>query len=253
MRGWLVLVYGVLCYAAFLGTLVYAIGFVGGFVVPTTLDGPATGPLAEAIAIDAALLALFAVQHSGMARQGFKRWLTRRIPVEAERSTYVLASSAVLCLLFWQWRPLGGTVWTSEGIVHDALVGAYLAGWVLLVYVTFLIDHFDLFGLRQSWNAWKGREYRPPVFRTPSLYRWVRHPLYVGWLLIFWAAPTMTIGHLVFAAGSTAYILVAIRFEERDLLAIHGQEYADYQQRVPMLVPMPQRRAGDPTGSVGAG
>lgn len=237
MRRFLILAYGLLCYLVFLGTFVYAMGFVAGIVVPTKLDGPLRTDLLAALAIDVGLLGLFAVQHSGMARRGFKRWWTKHVPVEIERSTYVLASSLALILLFWQWRPLGGTVWQVEGVLRSAVLTLYFGGWALVLVATFLIDHFDLFGLKQVWRAWQGRPYEPPRFRTPGPYRFVRHPLYVGWLVVFWAAPTMTGAHLLFAVATTGYILIAIQLEERDLVVYHGDQYAAYRKRVPMLVP----------------
>jgi protein-S-isoprenylcysteine O-methyltransferase Ste14 len=238
VRRSLLLTYGVLCYLLSLATLLYAIGFVGRFLTPTRLDGPRQGSLAAALAIDIGLLVLFAVQHSGMARPGFKRWLTRFVPGPAERSTYVLLSSAALLVLFWQWRPLGGVVWEVPGEAARAAVSAvYAAGWLTVLATTFLINHFDLFGLRQVWLvAFRGVPYAPPRFTTPGPYQLVRHPLYVGWLTVVWAAPTMTAAHLLFAVGTTAYILAAIRWEERDLVAAHP-EYAAYRRRVPMLLP----------------
>ena len=236
-RRLLLLTYGILCYALFLATFLYAVGFVGGFLTPTRLDGPRQGSVAAALAIDAALLALFAVQHSGMARPGFKRWLTRFVPGPAERSTYVLLSSVALFVLFWQWRPLGGVLWEVPGeAARAALSAVNAAGWLAVLGTTFLINHFDLFGLRQVWLAFRGAPYTTLRFATPWPYRLVRHPLYVGWLTVFWAAPTMTAAHLLFAAGTTAYILAAIRWEERDLVAAHP-EYAAYRRRVPMLLP----------------
>jgi protein-S-isoprenylcysteine O-methyltransferase Ste14 len=229
--------YGILCYGLFFVTSLYAVGFIGGFLTPTRLDDPRQDALAVALAIDGALLALFAVQHSGMARPAFKRWLTRFVPATAERSTYVLLSSAALLVLFWQWRPLGGVVWDVPGEVGRAVVYALFAiGWLIVLATTFLINHFDLFGLRQVWLAFRGRPYTQLRFATPWPYRLVRHPLYIGWLTVFWAAPTMTAAHLLFAVGMTAYILAAIRWEERDLVAAHP-EYATYRRKVPMLLP----------------
>jgi methanethiol S-methyltransferase len=230
--------YGLACYSVFLGVFLYAIGFIGGFATPTQLDGVADRPLLQALAINLGLLALFAVQHSVMARPAFKRWWTRMVPEAAERSTYVLASSLALIVLFIYWEPMGGVIWSApEGAATTVILGLYAFGWLLLLYTTFLIDHFDLFGLAQVWRHWKGESYRPPQFRTPSLYRVVRHPLYVGWLIIFWAAPTMTIAHLVFAIMTTAYILIAIQLEERDLIDAFGSEYSSYKRRTPMLIP----------------
>jgi protein-S-isoprenylcysteine O-methyltransferase Ste14 len=236
-RRLLLLTYGILCYLLFLATSLYAAGFIGGFLTPTQLDGPREGSLAAALLIDCGLLLLFAVQHSGMARPGFKRWLTRFVPGPAERSTYVLLSSAALFLLFWQWRPLGGVVWEVPGeAARAAVYVTYAAGWLTVLLTTFLINHFDLFGLRQVWLGFRGIPYTPLRFTTPGPYRLVRHPLYAGWLTVFWAAPTMTAAHLLFAVGTTAYILAAIRWEERDLVAAHP-EYAAYRRRVPMLLP----------------
>ena len=231
------LLYGVVSYAIFFAVFIYAIGFIGGFVTPTTLDGPQTRPLLEALTIDLALLAAFAVQHSGMARPAFKRWWTRIVPEPAERSTYVLVSSLLMVALFVHWEPIGGVIWQAEGAARTAVIGVYLFGWALLLYSTFLIDHFDLFGLKQVWRKLQSQPYRAPQFYTPSLYKLVRHPLYVGWLTIFWAAPTMTLAHLVFAVMTTAYILIAIQLEERDLVDAFGDTYRDYRRRTPMLVP----------------
>jgi protein-S-isoprenylcysteine O-methyltransferase Ste14 len=232
-----IFVYGVLCYALCLVAFVYAIGFIGGFLTPTILDGAAQRPLGAALAVDVALLVAFALQHSIMARPAFKRWWTGIVPEAAERSTYVLASSIAVGALFAFWQPIGGVVWQTEGAVRSAVTGIYLLGWALLLYVTFLIDHFDLFGLKQVWRKLTGKEYRPPQFYTPSLYKLVRHPLYIGWLTIFWAAPTMTVSHLLFALVTTAYILFAIRLEERDLVDAFGADYVAYRARTPMLVP----------------
>lgn len=234
--------YGAICYAIFLATFLYAIGFIGNLPVPTTLDGEATGSLAAGLLVDLALLALFALQHSLMARRGFKKMWTRLVPVPVERSTYVLFSSLALILMFWQWRPLGGVVWdVTEPVGRIVLYSLFAFGWGLVLVSTFLINHFDLFGMRQVWLHLLGREYTPLRFRTPSVYRVVRHPLYVGWFFAFWATPTMTVAHLVFALMTTAYILVAIQLEERDLIAEHGDSYREYRRSVPMLVPSLRR------------
>ena len=235
-------VFGIVSYGVFLGVFLYAIGFIGGFGTPTTLDGIPQRPVIEALAIDLALLGLFAVQHSVMARPAFKRWWTRIVPEAAERSVYVLLSSLALVALFVLWEPIGGVIWSAQGLARAGVIGVYLLGWALLLYSTFLIDHFDLFGLRQVWNRLRGNSYEAPKFYTPSLYRIVRHPLYVGWLTIFWAAPTMTIAHLVFAIGTTAYILIAIQLEERDLVAAFGDTYVEYRRGTPMLIPRLWRR-----------
>ena len=242
MKRSLIFVYGLLSYAFFFVTFLYSIGFIGNLWVPKSIDSAPSGNLATALAIDLALLALFAVQHSGMARPAFKRWLTRFIPAAAERSTYVLMSTVCLALLMGFWQPLGGSVWNVDGEIGRAiLIGLYFASWGLLLYATFLINHFDLFGLRQVWFALRDKEMPALSFVTPALYRLVRHPIYVGWLGIMWFTPTMTVTHLVFAAVSSAYILVGIKLEERDLEAAHP-EYAQYKKKVPALIPSPTRR-----------
>jgi protein-S-isoprenylcysteine O-methyltransferase Ste14 len=235
-------VYGCFAYLLFLGTFLYAIAFVGGFGVPTTLDGRASGPITPALAVDTLLLGVFAVQHSVMARRWFKARWTQIVPWAIERSTYVLFASLALDLLFWGWRPLGGTVWTVEHPVARALVWTVFAcGWLQVLVMTFFINHFDLFGLRQVWLHLIGRQYTRLAFATPRPYRLVRHPLYLGFLLAFWAAPTMTAAHLVFAAATTAYIVLAIQFEERDLAREHGSAYEQYRRTVPMLLPVSGR------------
>ena len=231
-------VYGSLSYVIFLGTFLYAIGFIGNFGVPRTLDGELSGSLAVALAIDAGLLTLFAVQHSVMARKWFKDWWTQIVPKPIERSTYVLFSSLALLFLFWQWRPLGGVVWSIEDPLGQFVLRALFAfGWGLVLLSTFLINHFDLFGLRQVWLYLLGRPYTTLKFGTPGPYRLVRHPLYVGWLFAFWMTPTMTLAHLLFSVATTAYILIAIQLEERDLVREHGDSYESYRRSVPMLNP----------------
>jgi protein-S-isoprenylcysteine O-methyltransferase Ste14 len=243
MKRFAIFVYGIACYAVFFGTFLYAVGFIGNLWVPKAIDSPRDIAFGRALVIDLALLAIFAVQHSVMARPAFKKRWTRIIPAAAERSTYVLFSSLALIALFWFWQPLGGQVWNFTSPAGVAwLHGLYAFGWLLLLYVTFLIDHFDLFGLRQVWRNLVGVPDTPVPFVTPWLYRQVRHPLYIGWFIIVWATPSMSVTHLVFAAMSTAYILVAIRFEERDLIAAHP-EYAEYRRRVPMLIPFFVKRA----------
>jgi methanethiol S-methyltransferase len=237
--------YGIISYLVFFGVFLYGIGFIGGFLTPTSLDGIPASTLGHALAVDLGLLAAFAVQHSGMARPAFKTWWKRIIPEAAERSTYVLLSSLALAALYVYWEPIGGVVWNvPDGAARNAVIGLYLFGWLLLLYTTFLIDHFDLFGLKQVWRRLANKVYRAPVFRTPSLYKLVRHPLYIGWLVIFWAAPTMTAAHLLFALVTTAYILIAIRWEERDMVSAFGNAYLDYRARTPMLIPRLWRRAG---------
>jgi protein-S-isoprenylcysteine O-methyltransferase Ste14 len=244
-------VYGVAAYLMFLGSYLYAIGFIGNFAVPTRLDGLARGPLGVALAVNAGLLALFAVQHSVMARPWFKDWWTRFVPRPIERSTYVLLSSAALIALFALWRPMGGVVWSVENPVGRlALRALFGFGWALVLVSTILINHFDLFGLRQVWLALRDVPYTPVRFATPGPYGLVRHPLYVGWLFAFWMTPTMTLAHLVFAATTTAYILIAIQFEERDLVREHGKAYEDYRRRVPMLLPFARRRPAEPSPGV---
>jgi protein-S-isoprenylcysteine O-methyltransferase Ste14 len=237
MRRTIAFAYGFGSYLVCLATFLYAVGFIGNFGVPKSMDSPADTTWQIALLIDAGLLLLFALQHSVMARQGFKRLVTRVLPAAVERSTYVLASSLALLLLFWKWQPLGGSIWTVENPVgRGILYGGYALGWGLVLVATFAINHFDLFGLRQVWLNFQGQPQRKLRFGTPLLYRLVRHPLYVGWLCVFWITPTMTATHFFFAAATTAYILIAIRFEEKDLTREHP-EYSEYRRQVPMLVP----------------
>ena len=241
-----IFLYGVASYAVFLASFLHAVGFIGNFAVPRTLDGTPTLSFTVALLIDLGLLGLFAVQHSVMARPVFKRWFTKFVPESAERSTYVLLSSLALIAMFAWWQPLGGVVWNvTDATMRGVLWGAFAFGWLLVLVSTFLINHFDLFGLRQVWLQLRGRPYRHLAFGTPGPYRLVRHPLYVGWLFAFWATPTMTISHLVFAIATTGYILIAIRFEERDLVDHHGKLYTDYRDRVPMLVPFTRKQNVD--------
>jgi protein-S-isoprenylcysteine O-methyltransferase Ste14 len=249
-RSLAMVLYGCVAYALFLLAFLYAIGFVGDLVVPKTIDGGPAGPLASALLVDLSLLALFAVQHSVMARPAFKRAWTRVVPEPIERATFILCASLVLLLLFWQWRPLAGPVWAIESpIGAGALWAAFWAGWGLVLLSTFLIDHFELFGLRQVFAHLAGRPAPAPMFKTPLLYRVVRHPLYLGFLLAFWATPNMTLGHLLFAAVTTAYILIAIQLEERDLVALFGERYRVYRRQVAMLLPLPRRKPADPAAA----
>lgn len=234
----LVFAYGTVCYVIFLATFVYALAFVGNIGLVRTIDGASEVPFGQAFLINMLLLGLFAVQHSVMARPAFKRWWTRFVPKPMERSTYVLLSSVALLVLFHAWQPMGGTIWeVGDPVGRGLLYGLFAFGWLLVLASTFWINHFDLFGMRQVWLYLRGREYTPLAFKTPWLYRYVRHPLYLGWLFAFWATPTMTAAHLVFAVATTTYILAAIQLEERDLVGVHGQAYADYRKRVPMLIP----------------
>jgi protein-S-isoprenylcysteine O-methyltransferase Ste14 len=242
MKRLFVLLYGLICYAISFGTLLYGLGFIGNFGVPRTMDAAPTTGLGEAIAINVALLAVFALQHSVMARPAFKRWWTRLVPTVIERSTYTLLSSLALLLLFWQWRPMGAVIWQVDNDLGRTLLYVGFAfGWLLVLVTTFLINHFDLFGLRQVWLYFRGRPYVEIPFRTPALYKLVRHPLYVGWFFAFWCTPTMSAAHLLFAIVTTVYILIAIQFEERDLVRAFP-EYAHYRRHVPMLIPFLARK-----------
>ncbi len=233
----LALVYGAVCYVVFFATFLYAIGFTAGVVVPKTIDSGPEGPLVPSLIVNALLLGVFAVQHSVMARPGFKAWWTRIVPQPIERSTYVLLSSLALILLFWRWQPLPATVWSVTGPAATALWAVCALGWLIVLLSTFLINHFDLFGLRQVHAYATGKQIPPPEFRTPLFYRVCRHPLYLGFIMAFWGAPVMSVGHLVFAIATTAYILIAIQLEEHDLTAHFGDTYRDYKRRVSMILP----------------
>jgi len=248
----LAVVYGVVAYAIFFVTFLYAIGFVGGVIVPKNIDSGAVGPVAQALLINTVLLGIFAVQHSVMARPAFKAWWTRFVPPPVERSTYVLFASLALILLFWQWRPLPTPVWSVQSEPAAMVIWAlFWIGWATVLLSTFLINHFDLFGLRQVWAYRRNREIPPSEFHTPLFYRVVRHPLYLGFIIAFWAAPTMSQGRLFFALATTAYILIAIQLEEHDLLNHFGDTYRDYKSRVGMLIPLPFGRRAKPAATRG--
>jgi protein-S-isoprenylcysteine O-methyltransferase Ste14 len=239
----LTLVYGLIAYAAFFFTITYAIGFVGNWLVPKSIDSGHGGPMLTALLVNSSILLAFVVQHTIMARPAFKRWWTRVIPPAIERSTFVLIASSLLLVLFWQWRPLPQVVWKiDDPLVAGLLQGLSLTGWIIVFASSFMVNHFDLFGLRQTWHHFRARACSPVGFRLVGLYKLVRHPLMLGFLIAFWSAPVMTQGHLLFALLTTGYILVGTRIEERDLVAQHGESYESYRREVPGLLPIPRRR-----------
>lgn len=244
IKRWLSFIYGFVSYIVFLGSFLYAIAFVGDFWVPKTINsGPEASGLLQALIINGLLLALFAIQHSVMARKGFKKWWTNIVPAHVERSTYVLISSLILILLFWQWQPLPDGIWAVQsGIGQMILTGLFWLGWGLVLISTFLINHFDLFGVRQVYLNLKRKEITPVEFKEPWLYKYVRHPLMLGFIIAFWSTSTMTLGHLVFSVATTGYIFVGIWFEERDLIRYHGEKYREYRKRVGMLIPFPGKK-----------
>ncbi|BBM81950.1 methanethiol S-methyltransferase [Candidatus Uabimicrobium amorphum] len=235
-------IYGIICYLIFFVTFLYAVGFTGNFIVPKDINGGVVGSFFQSLTVNIALLSLFALQHSVMARPGFKRWWTKYIPKAAERSTYVLLSSVVLIILFWQWRPMLGIVWHIENaMVRSAVFGLCAVGWLITLSSSCMIDHFELFGLKQIFFHLKNKNVRAHGFKKPALYRVVRHPIMLGFFIAFWAAPTMTVGHLIFAIGTTLYIVIGVWFEERDLVCHFGKDYSEYQKEVSMLLPFPKK------------
>lgn len=242
MKRYLIIGYGAVSYAVFLAAFLYAVGFVGGILVPRTVDHGITASIGAAVVVNVLLLGTFAAQHSVMARPAFKRWWTRFVPPSIERSTYVWVASAVLLLLYWQWRTMPAVIWDVHRPTVRLLIWAlFWLGWAIVLSATFMINHFELFGLRQVYLAWRGKSYTELSFRANLFYRLVRHPLMLGFIIAFWAAPTMTAGHLLFAVATTGYILIALHLEEHDLVAALGDQYRDYRRDVPKLIPVPHR------------
>ena len=236
--------YGVIAHAGFLVILLYLIGFLGNFLVPKSIDSGQVGPVGQALIINLILLGIFGIQHSVMARSGFKQWWTRIVPQHIERSTYVMISNLLVVLLLWQWQPMVGVVWNVEHPVGTAIFwGLFGLGWLVLVLASFMINHFDLFGTRQVYLYLRGKDYTILEFKTKGFYKYIRHPLMIGWIIAFWSTPHMTVGHLVFAVGTTVYILIAIQIEERDLVRFHGEAYESYRRKVSMLLPFKKKNS----------
>ena len=235
-------VYGVLAHLGFLVAFMYLIGFLGNFVVPKSIDSGQAGPVGQALLINVILIAIFGIPHSVMARPGFKQWWTKVIPQHIERSTYVMQGNLLVALLMWQWQPMVGVIWNVEHPVGASVLwGLFGIGWVMIVLTSFVINHFDLFGLRQVYLHLRGMEYTPLEFKAKWIYKYIRHPLMLGWIIAFWATPQMSAGHLVFAVGTTIYILIGIQFEERDLVKSHGEDYENYRRKVSMLLPFKKK------------
>jgi methanethiol S-methyltransferase len=249
MKRYLIIGYGAAAYVVFVVAFLYAIGFVGNIVVPRSVDHAITASIGQAVVVNVVLLGVFAVQHSVMARPGFKRWWTRFVPPSIERSTYVVLASAALLLLYWQWRTMPAMIWdVRQPAGRMVLWAMFWLGWAIVLASTFMINHFDLFGLRQVYLAWRGKPYTEIGFHAHLLYRLVRHPLMLGFIIAFWAAPTMTAGHLLFSIATTGYILIAVQLEERDLVAALGDQYHDYRRSVSMLLPRPRRQTTETAG-----